>query len=112
MVFLEDHLQLGRRDADSGVPDLDAQLSATATTTDQNLAALRVFEGVRKQVADHLLEQARIAANELRARQYAQGEARRLRVIGQLVPEAIEQLIHRDVRCFGLNGADLDLIDV
>ena len=62
MVFLEDRLQLRRGDADSGVPDLDAQLSAAATAADQHFAALGVFQRVRKQVADHLLEQTRIAA--------------------------------------------------
>ena len=112
MVFLEDRLQLGGRNADSGVPDLDAQLSPAAPASDQHFAALGVFEGVRKQVADHLLEQARIGANELRAGQDAQREARRLRVVGQLLPEAVEQIIHRDVGDFGLNGAHLDLIDV
>ena len=33
-------------------------------------------------------------------------------MIGQLVPEAVEQFVHRDVGHFGLNGAHLDLIDV
>ena len=112
MVFFEDRLQLRLGDADPGVPDLDAQFSLAATAPDEHLAALGVFQGVRKQVADHLLEQTRIASNGQCAGHHAQREARRLRVIGQFVPEAVEQLVHGEVGCFGLNGAHFDLIDV
>ena len=31
---------------------------------------------------------------------YAQREARRLRVVGQFVPEAVEQVVHREVGRF------------
>ena len=72
MIFLEDRLQLRFRDADAGVPDLDAQLSAAAAAAEQHLAALGVFQRVGEQVADHLLEQPGIAADRQAARHHAQ----------------------------------------
>src|ERR1700730_7037011 len=61
MVLLEDRLKFRVGDADSGVPDLDAQHSFAPTATEQHLTALGVFQCLRKQVAVHLLEQTRIA---------------------------------------------------
>ena len=63
VVFLEDGLQLGFGNADPGVSDLDAQHSLAAAAAEQHLAALGVFQGVGQQVADHLLQQARIAGD-------------------------------------------------
>ena len=74
MVLLEDRLKFLVGDADSGVPDLDAQHSLAPTATEQHLAAPGVFQGVRKQVADHLLEQTRIAVYRKAARDHAQGK--------------------------------------
>src|SRR5665213_2192303 len=72
MVFLEDRLKFLVGDADSGVPDLDAQHSFAPTATEQHLAALGVFQRVGEQVAGHLLEQTRIAAYRKAARDHAQ----------------------------------------
>ena len=63
MVFVEDRPQLRLGDADPGVPDLDAQFALASSAPDEHPAALGEFQGVRQQVADHLLEQTRIASN-------------------------------------------------
>ena len=47
VILLENRLKLGFGDADAGVPDFDAQRSVVPPTAQQNLAALRVFHGVR-----------------------------------------------------------------
>ena len=112
MVFFEDRLQLGLGDADPGVPDLDAQFALAAPAAEEHPAALGVFQGVRNQVAHHLLEQAPIAANGQGARDDAEAQAGCLRVVGQFLPEAVKQVVHREVADFGLNGADFDLVDV
>ena len=62
-ILLEDRLQFGRRDAYAGVPHLDAQASRPPAAAEKDLAVQRVFEGVGEQVAEHLLEQARIAVD-------------------------------------------------
>ena len=86
MVFLEDRLKFLVGNADPGVPDLDAQHSPAPAATEQHLAAPGVFQCVRKQVADHLLQQARIAVDRKAARDHAQGKPLCLRVIGELIP--------------------------
>ena len=68
MVLLEDRLKFLVGNADPGVPDLDAQHSLAPAATQQHLAALGVFQGIRQQVADHLLEQTRIAVDRKAAR--------------------------------------------
>ena len=78
--------------ADPGVPDLDAQLVAAPPAAEQDLALIGVFHRVREQVADHLLEQARIAAHAEAARDDAPAEAMRRRVKAELRPQMLEQL--------------------
>ena len=112
MVFLEDRLEFGRRDAQPRVPDLDPQFSRTAAAADQHAAALSVFEGVREQIADHLLEQTRIAPDGKSARHHVQRQTRRLRMIGQFAPEAVEYIAHGELGGFDLDRPDFDLIDV
>ena len=75
-------------------------MSLVPAATEQHLAALGVFQRVRQQVADHLLEQARIAADRQAARHDAQGKPLCLRVIGELVPQPVEQIVDRETRPF------------
>src|SRR5271168_2162505 len=84
MKLLEDRLKLLFGDADPGVPDLDAQHVAAAPAAKQDLALTGVFHRVRQQIADHLLEQTRVAAHAKAARNKAPAEAMRGRVKGEL----------------------------
>src|SRR6516162_4110096 len=68
MELLENRLKLLFGNADPGIPDLDAQLVAAPPAAKQDLALIGVFHCVREQVADHLLEQAWIAAHAEPAR--------------------------------------------
>ena len=72
VVFLEDRLKFLFGNADPGVADLDAEHSALATATQQHLAMPGVFHGIGQQVADHLLQQARIAVDQKAARHHTQ----------------------------------------
>jgi hypothetical protein len=90
MVFLENRLKFRIGDAHPGVPDLDAQHSFAPTATEQHFAVLGIFQGVRKQVADHLLEQTRIAAYRKAARDYMQFKPLCLGVIAKLIPQPVE----------------------
>ena len=74
MELLENGLQLVGRNADAGIPDLQAQLAAARVATNQDAAALGIFDRVREQVADHLLEQVAIAAHPHVARNHAPAE--------------------------------------
>ena len=98
--------------ADAGVPDLDADRAVAPAAAEQHLAALGVFQRVRQQVADHLLEQARIAVDVQAARNDPQRQPLRLGVIGELVAQPVEQVVDREAHRLGLDGAGLDLVDV
>ena len=112
MVLLEDRLKFLFGDADSGVQDLDAQRSCAPAAADQNFAALGVLQRVRKQVADHLLEQARSGVYRKAARDHAQVKSLRLRMIGELVPQPLQQTVDREIDHLGADGAGFDLVDV
>src|ERR1035437_5365430 len=73
MVLFEDCVNFLAGDADSGVPDLNAHHSLVSTAAEQYFAGLRIFQRIREQVADHLLEQARIAVYPKAARHRAHG---------------------------------------
>ena len=70
------------------------------------------FNAFDKQVADHLLEQTRIAVYRKAARDHAQGKPLCLRVIGELIPQPVKQIVDRETDHFGVDGAGLDLVDV
>src|SRR5580704_5442655 len=112
MVLLENRLKLLVGDADSRVPDLDAQHSLPSTATEEHLAAPGVFQGVRQQVTEHLLEQPRIAVDRKAAGDHTQGKLLRLRVISELIPQTVEQIIDRKADLFGADSAGLDLVYV
>src|SRR5205085_3952939 len=71
MKLLEDRRKLLGRDANAGIPDLDAQFVAAPPATEQNLAFAGVLDRVGEQVAHHLFEQAGIAAHAQTARDHA-----------------------------------------
>src|SRR5467141_3353977 len=112
MEFLEYRLQLSRGNAYPGVPHLDAQLVAAPAAAEQDLAPFGIFYGVRKQVAERLLEQARIAAHVQAARDHAPTELLRRGVVGELGSEAIEQGADRKLGDIRTNDPRLELVDV
>ena len=87
-------------------------MSLAPSAAEQHLAVLGVFQCVRKQVADHLLEQTRIAVDRKAARDHAQGKPLCLRMIGEFVPQPLKQIVDREIDYFGVDGAGLDLVDV
>src|SRR5271163_4455029 len=111
MIFFENRLKFPVWDTDSGVPDLDHQHSVSATAPEQHCAALGVFQCIRKQISDHLLEQTRIAADRQAARDYAQDQSPCLRVIGELIHQSLEQIVDREIDHLGAHHAGLDLVD-
>src|SRR6202035_2478453 len=112
MEFLEDRLQLSRGNAYPGVPHLDAQLVAAPAAAEQDLAPLGIFDRVRKQVAERLLEQARIAAHVQATRDRAPTELLRRRVVAELGSEAIEQGANLKLDYVRTDDPRLELIDV
>src|SRR3546814_7398114 len=75
MELLEDPPALLLRDADPGIPDLDAQLAVAAPAPEQDAPFRRIADRVGQQVAENALEQMRIAVDHLAGRHHAQGEA-------------------------------------
>ena len=65
-----------------------------------------------KQIADHLLEQPRIAAHAEAARDHAPAEAMRRRVIGELGPQLLEHGIDREIDHLAADDPGLELVDV
>src|SRR2546423_623829 len=78
--LFEDRLNLLFGDTDTGVPDLDAQFVTPAPAAEQDLAPVGILDCIRKQIADHLLEQAGIALDGQSAGNHSPTEATRLRV--------------------------------
>ncbi len=94
MVFLEDRLKLL-----SGMPMPVSQTSMLSTPArrrqpSSTLPCLVYFSAFDEQVADHLLQQARIAVDRQAARRRrANAMPLRLRVIGELVPQPVKQIV-------------------
>src|SRR5580704_2826618 len=105
MVFFEDRLQLRLRDADPGIPNLDAQFALASPAPEEHTAALGIFQRVRDQIADHLLEQTPIAPNRQCAGDNAERQPGRLRVISQFFLGPSKNSIHGDFGVSGLTGA-------
>ena len=112
MEFSENRCEFVFGNADAGVPDLDTQLVAAPPAAEQDLTLTGVFHCVREQVADHLLEQAGIAAHAEAARDHAPAEAMRSRVKAELRPQMIEHCIDREIDHLSADGPSLELVDV
>ena len=89
MVFFKDVLKLPLRNSNTGIPHLDTHTAVATTASDQNPPALGIFEGVRYEISDHLLEQARIAANREHARHHLQANSLRLGLVSQICRNAV-----------------------
>ena len=74
MELFEDRLELFFGNAVAGIPHLDSQLVTAPPAAEQDFTLIGVFYRVREQVADHLLEQPRIAAHLQAARDDAPAE--------------------------------------
>src|SRR5208282_3594721 len=112
MELLENRLKLFFGNADPGIPDLDAQLVAAPPAAEQDLTLTGVFHGVREQVADHMLEQAWIAAHAEAARDDAPAEPMRCRVKAELCPQLLEHVIDREIDHLSADDPGLQLVDV
>ena len=111
-ILVEDRPQLRVRDADPGVPDLDAEHGPAPPAAEQHRAAPRVFQRVGQQVANHLLQQPRVAAHRRRAPHHAQADRLRPRLGGEVAAQPVQQVADREGREFGAHDAGLDLVDV
>jgi hypothetical protein len=112
MVFLEDRLKLGILNADAGVADLDAEAARSAPATEEDLAGAGVFERVGDHVAQHLFQHSGVAVHHEPAGDHAELEPLRLRVIGEFVPQPVEQFVEPEIDRRGAYRAGLDLVDV
>ena len=110
--FLEDRFQLCRGDAYTRVPHLDAQPVAASAAAKQHLSPFGIFHRVRKEVAEHLLQQAWIAAHVEPARDHAPTELLRYSVVGKLGSEAIEHGADLKLYDFRTDDPRLELVDV
>src|SRR3546814_12291777 len=98
MELLEDPPALLLRDADPGIPDLDAQLAVAAPAPEQDAPFRRIADRVGQQVAENALEQMRIAVDHLAGRHHAQGEAALARLRPVDAGHTVQQLLNRKVR--------------
>src|SRR5487761_1114693 len=112
--FVEDRANLPFGNADAGVPDLDMQLAAASPATEQNLALIGVFERIRYQVPDYLLEQGRIASDAALTRNHPKAKSLILvlGLIRKLALEALEQGADREIRRCWLDDSGLKLVYV
>ena len=112
MILVEHCLQLGRGDADAGVPDLDQQRGALPAAAQQHPAAFGILDRVRQQVAQHLLQQPRVGADRRAARHDAQREALRPGMESELAVQPVQQRPDAALHHLGLHDASLDLVQV
>src|SRR2546421_4174933 len=112
MELLKNRLKLLFGNADPGIPDLDAQFVAAPPAAEQDLAPIGVFDRVGEQVADHLLEQARIAAHAEAALDDAPTEAMRRCVKAELRSQILEHCSDREIDHLTTDDPSLQLVDV
>src|SRR5512134_938157 len=62
--LLKDVRQAIRRDADTGVPNLDPQGLAASPTADQDLAVIGVADGIGHQISNNPLQQRRVGTDD------------------------------------------------
>ena len=110
--FLEDRLKLVRADADPGIPHLDPHILAIATAAHQHFAARGVFDRIAQQIAQHLVQQMRIAVDHGRTGHDRQIKIARLRNDTKFIAQPVEHVIQRKLRQPGLDHAGFDLVDV
>ena len=110
--FLEDGVEFGRRHADAGVSNLDREPGATTAAAHQDLAGLRVADGVRDQILDDALEQAAVAADHGGCRHDAQSEALRRGQALELPRDRGQQLMKRQFDQVRSDGAALQLVKI
>src|SRR5260370_17250090 len=112
MELAENRCEFLFGNADPGVPDLETQLVAAPPAAEQDLALIRVFHRVREQVADHLLEQAGIAAHAEAARADAPGEAMRCCVKAGLRSQMLEHCLRQEIHPLSADETRLHLFYV
>src|SRR6185369_4812961 len=110
--LLKDVLDLLFGDADSCIPDLDAQICPTPSAAEQNLALLGELHGVGKQIADHLLQELWIAPDGQMAGNCAQANAVCLGMIREFYAQLLEEFTDWEVGLFRTNDAGFDLVDI
>src|SRR5688572_14828406 len=93
MVLFENRLQVLIGNTDAGVPDLDAKRAPATAAAEQHLAVFGVFQCVREQIADHLLQKARVAADRYAATDHPECKASRPSVIAELVLKPFEEVV-------------------
>ena len=112
VVLLENGLHLVAGDAHAGVPDFHTHCARPPPAAEKYFSMRRIFHGIREQIADHLLQQPRVAAHRDAARRRMQAQALRLGEIGILVPQAGQHIIDPEPGEVRLHGAHLDLVAV
>src|SRR6185437_10123382 len=112
MIFAEDCLKILFRNADAGIPNLDAQLPPLSTAAKQHLSPLCIFQRVRQEIAKHLLEKTRIAMDRKAAPDHAQKKLLRPGMVGEFIPQPLEQVIDRKIGELGVYRPGFELVDV
>src|ERR1700691_3173697 len=112
MILAKNCAKFLGRNANAGIPHFYAERCFAAPASQKQSATFGIFQRIRKQIADHLPEQARIAAYLQPARYNAQCDVLRLRKENELVREIVEQIIDLEPRHIGLDRAGLDLVDI
>src|SRR5437763_15100696 len=110
MELLENRVQLLGGNADPGIPYLDAQLAAAPAAAEQDLASFGVSHCVGKQVAQHLLEQARVATDVEAARDDPPTEPFCRGMVGESRFDVIQQAADRELADFRTNDPRLELV--
>ncbi len=112
VIFVEDQLEIMIGDADAGVPDLDPEYLPMPATSEQHLPTLGVFQGVRQQITDHLLEQARIAIDRETARYDVEDKVPGCGVITELIAQPLQQAGKREADELGMDRPGFELVDI
>ena len=88
-------------------PDLDAKGAATATAADDDASVDSVTNGVGHQIEEYAFERNGIAADEGATRNHPQPQTFFSRSRCERHFDALEQVIHRELRNVGCNHASL-----
>ena len=106
--LLKDVRQAIRRDADTGVPDLDPQGLAASPAADEDLAMVGIADGVGHQILNNPLQQRRVGTDDGGGWPNPERQPPVTGERSELGPDTVEQCREREVRQPGLHDAGVE----
>src|SRR5690606_96643 len=110
--LVEDSIELIRRDADTGIRDLEIQLVAARGAAQPHLAALGIANGIRHEVAQQPTQELRIGTAAFAARLVNDGKALLDRLRLEIGDDPLDDVVDGAVLALCNDRAAVELADI